>query len=375
MRALTSRSMSRILKSLEYTAHSLRSYVLPSHIRAYNELSKRKDLPDGKLVVFDMVNTQIDNVMGRYLYHIVKDLHDQGYSPVYVSNYRFLATTYRKRYKKKLLEMPFSTISRLSEINRPYLYVTDRQYNPAPANSERVIRVSYAKRRPANETEIPLPFFVHPEISTQPAFPPQVDLGKKRNSRIFFGGNTRPCGYGDGPVNRVYKVMNRVHVMETVKGYIPQEEQCLIQQPFDALPEITFSCVETQYFKIPFDQWMQTMMQADFFLACPGTKMPLCHNLVEALCCGTIPIIQYHRYLSPELKDGINCLTFHDEESFKQALQRAVDMPQEEIQRLRTGALGYYQQHLTEGKFAHKLLNHPAKELALLINAYRTPVA
>ncbi|SHI85620.1 Glycosyltransferase involved in cell wall bisynthesis [Rubritalea squalenifaciens DSM 18772] len=366
--------MASLLKSLEYTSHALRSYVLPSHIRTYAELSKRKGVLDGPLVVFDMVNTQIDNVMGRYLYHIVKDFHTQGYTPHYMANYRFLATVRKKRYKVKLLDMPFSTISSLKEIDRPFIYITDKLIHEQPALAERVIRISYKKRRPENTSEIPLPFFVHPEISTQEEFPPQVDDSKSRNTRIFFGGNTRVSSYGDSSVNQVYKVMNRVHVLETVKSFLPAKQQQMIRESFNELPPITFACVETQHFKIPFAHWLDTIMQADFFLACPGTRMPLCHNLVEALSCGSIPIIQYHKYLTPELIDGENCLTFHDEETLRQAIQRAVEMPETEVLKMRAAALRYYEDNLTEGQFAKRLLDTPSKQITLLLNAYRAPI-
>lgn len=366
--------MPSFLKSLEHTSHVLRSYVLPSHIRAYRELSKLESIPDGKLVVFDITNIQIDHVMGRYLYHIVKDFHSQGYTPLYVSNYHFLATTHHKRYKAKLLEMPFHTISNLTDIDKSYIYITDKTHAKALENASKVIRIDYKTRRPANDSEIPLPFFVHPEVSTLPSFPPAVDMDKTRNSRIFFGGNTRERGYGDGPVNRKYGIMNRVHVMQTVKDYIPEDQQCIIRQVSEEFPKKTFIYVETQHFKVPFAQWLQTIMEADFFVACPGTRMPLCHNLVEALSCGSIPIIQYYRYLNPELVDGKNCLTFHDEASLRIALQKAIDMPQEEILRMRKAALAYYQDNLTEGKFADSLVKSKAKETTLLLNAYRSPI-
>ena len=106
-------------------------------------------------------------------------------------------------------------------------------------------------------------------------------------------------------------------------------------------------------------------MQADFFLACPGTRMPLCHNLIEALSCGSIPIIQYHKYLTPELIDGENCLTFHDEDTLRQAIQRAMEMPETEILKMRAAALRYYEDNLTEGQFAKRLLDTPSKQVTL----------
>ena len=42
---------------------------------------------------------------------------------------------------------------------------------------------------------------------------------------------------------------------------------------------------------------LDALAKADFFLACPGVGMPLCHNLIEAIAAGAIPILQYAAYL------------------------------------------------------------------------------
>ena len=65
-------------------------------------------------------------------------------------------------------------------------------------------------------------------------------------------------------------------------------------------------------FMLQLKRWLEALAKADFFLACPGVLMPLCHNVIESLVAGAIPILQYGSYLSPRLEDGINCLAFRD---------------------------------------------------------------
>ena len=127
---------------------------------------------------------------------------------------------------------------------------------------------------------------------------------------------------------------------------------------------------ETQHCKIPQERWLEALAKADFFLACPGVGMPLCHNVIESLAAGAIPILQYSAYLPPPLEDGVNCLAFSNAAGLREVIERALAMNQQEIQRLRAGVKAYYDAFLAPGRFAKRLLSGPR---VLLLNAYRVP--
>jgi glycosyltransferase involved in cell wall biosynthesis len=135
----------------------------------------------------------------------------------------------------------------------------------------------------------------------------------------------------------------------------------------------SFVLVETQHCKIPPERWLEALSKGDFFLACPGVGMPLCHNLVEAMAAGAIPILQYAAYLSPELKNGENCLTFDDERSLREVTSRALAMTEVEVLELRRGTKLYYDENLAPGRFAKRLLEESGPNPTLLINSYRVP--
>lgn len=85
----------------------------------------------------------------------------------------------------------------------------------------------------------------------------------------------------------------------------------------------------------------------DFFLAPSGVVMPLCHNLVEALFAGCIPILQHAHLMDPPLIDGVHCLSFRDEAGLLAALDRASALDEERIQAMRAEVRRYYEAHLT----------------------------
>lgn len=66
------------------------------------------------------------------------------------------------------------------------------------------------------------------------------------------------------------------------------------------------------------------LASADFFLCQPGEIMPQCHNIVEAMAVGTIPLTNYPDWLSPPLVDGREALVFDTFASLDAAVTRAM---------------------------------------------------
>ena len=357
---------------------SIRSFFAPSHYLSYLRSRQQRvsssNYP-GPVACYDFSSTSIDLDSGRYLFHMVCDFLQTGYRPVYRDRFRFLATLQRKLYKKRLLDFPFATYHNLDEVPRPYVLLTDSWKTPA-GDAQKTIRIDYAERRPSKPHEIALPYFAHPTIQAKHEFSPPTDPAAERPVRIFFAGNTRAKKYSAGPVKEKYLMMPRNQVLQHVRNHLAPAD---IRVPTSnselaRIDRTTFFCAEGRHFRIPFENWLATMRQADFFLACPGVAMPLCHNLLEALLCGTVPILEYHRYLHPALEHGKNCLTYHDRASLIEAINQAIAMPSDQVIALRRGAYDYFQQNCLRGQFVRKLLDNPASEVTLLFNACRTPI-
>ena len=357
---------------------AMRSFVLPAHGITYLTLKRRaaRSNTHPPYACFDFSSTEIDACMGRYLFHLVRDFMHQGYMPLYRDRYRFLATMRYKKYKRKLLGLPFGIYRDIDQIGGPHLLITDNASKTSPA-AMKTIRVDYGERRPADSREEPLPFFVHPHVQSHAAFPPTPDLAAERPVRMFFGGNTNPKKYAAGPVVDKFRMLARVEVLQQARTQVDDMDIFQPNHPtqLQRLNPVVFLCAETQRFRIPFETWLATMQQADFFLACPGAAMPLCHNVIEALACGTIPILQYQDYLHPALVNGRNCLTYHDRGSLAETIRVATTLPQSEVVTLRQGAHAYFREHLRPGALSRRLLTRPCDEVTLLLNAYRVPLA
>ena len=76
-------------------------------------------------------------------------------------------------------------------------------------------------------------------------------------------------------------------------------------------------------YRIPRTGWLDALSRADFFVACPGIEMPLCHNLIEAMGRATVPILEHPEFLDPPLQHNLNCLVFRGREELVRTLEQA----------------------------------------------------
>ncbi len=114
-------------------------------------------------------------------------------------------------------------------------------------------------------------------------------------------------------------------------------------------------------------KWFELLASADFFFCPPGQIMPLCHNIVEAMAVGTIPLTNYPEWLSPPLVDGREALVFDTLESLDVAVGRALAMDQDDIARMRLAVSGYHDEHLDCRRVAERLAARRHEPLRLTI--------
>jgi hypothetical protein len=123
--------------------------------------------------------------------------------------------------------------------------------------------------------------------------------------------------------------------------------------------------VNTRCCEIPVKNWLATVAKASFFLACPGVRYPMSHNLIEALAVGSVPITQYPELFFPALEDGKNCLVYRGEADLTAVVKKAMAMDVEQIRQLSAGAVAYYEAYLDPVITVNKLLEEPQQSVAL----------
>ena len=366
-------------QTLAHSVRKFRSYLVPSHIRTYRSIVRQHPFapvaPGKKVVCLDLSQVQIDRVGGRYLYSLIRDFEALGLLIYYRKNFRFLATMRHKQAKRLLLERSFRIYNSVGDFpeNLIAAEITDRTDAPM-VPGHRQVRIKYERRWPDSGREVPLTFFVYFLMHDRLLATPAPALDAPRPWRIFFAGRAVGRIYGTDILPREFGKMSRGQILKALETSLPEDRLWRIESDSalaDQSPRCGFVRSVSERFEIPPAQWFGILARADFFLACPGTEMPLCHNLVEALSRGTVPILEHPEFLDPPLRHNVNCLAFSGPEQLIKVAENAFQLRHDGISRLRTGAYEYYQKHLAPGKFAERLLAHPSQCVDLLWDAYR----
>ena len=204
-----------------------------------------------------------------------------------------------------------------------------------------------------------MPYPVHP-VHTAPNLEERLAglRATPRRLRIFFSGET--AGYTRNRVTYPAVKLPRHEIIQTVLARMGDNAIFVQDQPtFDRLLAAGHlrKCVimDTSKVRIADENWLGVLSAADFFLAPPGIVMPMCHNAIEALAVGAVPIINYAEWFDPALEHGRDCIAFDNKDALINSLNSALAMDEAEITELRAGALAYYDTHLTNRSFLASL--------------------
>jgi len=365
-------------KLLESGVRKLRPLLLPKYRQAFAAMVARgmNERREGEeIVCCDFSNPAIDSVGGRYYFSLIRDLIDAGFFPVFIARRATLSSFGTSRIQAMLSKERMGVISSIKDLNEPFFLITDSVAATSPYLKQ-AVKINYQHRLCENPDEMAFPVFVHPQITVKATLPFVYDINTPRPARVFFGGNTEKGKYDKNIIRDTYHMLSRREMLHEVIATLSPDE---IHRPALATEWLAsrdhqfFVLCETPHCMTPPERWLEVLAKADFFLAGVGVGMPLCHNLIEALAAGAIPILQYADYLTPPLEDGLNCLAFSDATGLREIIRRIMVMNQDELHLMKTGVRRYYEEFLAPGRFSQRLLADSLAPKVLLMNAYRVP--
>lgn len=283
------------------------------------------------------------NIFHRYLLDLMLMLRDQGFTirlrhrPSLIGNW---STHLLFRFVPHI-QLYFNNANRAGDLlftdnvhNTEGIFLDPDYFNPAPADPNTYI--------------LPMPMvdsLYSKGLHTW--FPRWEELERKR--KLFFVGNMDPAyDHASDHLAMRFGCFSRNHLIQLIlDGYRDRILRPSSPAELHSDHPKDIVLVDRKVVNIPHGSLRPTMARHDLFLAASGVIMPLCHNVIEALSVGCIPIIQHPSLLSPKLEHGVNCLAFDDEAGLKLILDRLPDMRDEEILRMRQNALHYYKTNLS----------------------------
>ncbi len=325
-----------------------------------------KKLPSNdRKVLFTLENLEPDQDVPRYQYLIINYFAEAAYN-VYIYKKTdpdfFVALGPYGRYLYAAKNVKF--ITALPEETGETVYVFDHE-TPDESMLKRPWKklVYFNSLKPLSwqigRESINIPYTMSPDIYH---YGQHRQLERFRNNprkvRAFFAGNTDKVYYNN-PILKKYGQMTRLEGMDALLSsgrkitYQPGKKAFYqLMRSSGCSPE----CVICDFsnFKIPPGLWLDFLSRSDFFICFSGTDFPMCHNAIESMAVGTIPILSYGDWFDPPLEHDRNAILYSGKEDLIKKIDMVMGLSREEITRIQENVIRYYEEHLSPQSFVRR---------------------
>lgn len=335
------------------------------------------------MIYVDIEEKELYRNLGRYIYNLLYFLTHTGNKAAFLKEMSFLEYCELDRYGRdiyKLDNVIFS--SKIPYKTEDKILVSDRNLQErSPKKWKKVIQLNYNISLPRTRSNswILMPFTMHPRIYLEGKLECLQEIrNTSRKMRIFFAGNTNYRKYSGSDILKKFDILPRSLIIQSIASGL--ESEVLFMEDNNQMQGLlngayTQKCVFLTFtdkdkgFTIQQKNWLEVLSKSEFFICPPGTTMPLCHNAIEAMAVGTIPIINYTEWFVPPLEHMKNCIRFSNEEDLVEQVKDVITMEQTKIDELRENVIEYYENHLSPTSFMEQMLHAPSDEMTLFVNA------
>jgi hypothetical protein len=200
-------------------------------------------------------------------------------------------------------------------------------------------RLHFASVFPRNKST--LPYFKHPALCW-PKDEMHFDKSEDRKGFIFFAGNINPDLYNNSCFTQTYGIPNRYEVFNLLRQQSFTLEDAFFQEenPDHQGKLLIHTLQRNSLVGYNYNRYLRSF---SFMVCAPGVSMPLCHNLVEALAFGCIPIFSYPEWMPLGLESGHNCFIYKNLQELSNILVLCNKLTVQDISLMRKHVYSYYQ--------------------------------
>jgi len=185
-----------------------------------------------------------------------------------------------------------------------------------------------------------LPYIMHPGNYLQPEI-----KTLPKNIGILMSGNFEKKIYNTNVIPDNFGMLNRWQIYQEVLKHnklllITGDE--LVKDLMSGKFKRNFVLMKWQSGAISTEKWRYYLSSADFIFCAPGMTMPICHNVLEAMSVGVIPILNYPHWLNPSLKESFNCLIYNDICDIEIIVDKALSLSENKKNEMKENVIEYY---------------------------------
>lgn len=361
--------MGRILNKLKRVLHLCRRAVqIPILFTAYLKVSLQqilKKLPENnKTILFTLEDDRLfrdGDGSGRYAYMTLNIFSNGGYNVYLYKKMSFTKYWQLGKYGRLIYSVHnLKIIDTLPQNTENMIYAFDTYVKEA-VMQKWVKKVYVNILKPAEYVMgkmVWISYYLHPLLYKYK----QNEIvhmfrDNKRKIKIFFGGNLAEKYYSNKNLKTYFNQLTRIEGIRAVSELEGSVELYNDRNIFDTrLKSKNYinKCLILQTdhtFPIKPVNWLDYVSSADFFLCLSGTDLPMCHNAIESMAVGTIPIIGYPDWFFPPLEHRKNAILYSGKEDLNEKVKEVLAMSQEEIGGMRQNVIAYHQANLTDNSF------------------------
>ena len=190
------------------------------------------------------------------------------------------------------LDTSFSSLTEIGELQRSGKLGSELLHHPSVTSRgtseiDAELDIDYFQTRTDNR----LPIWGHPkfnELKERPA---------SKIRQVVFAGSHRSAYRGFNEA--LWSMPNRLDQLVYIEHHIPE--------------------IQVHHWIPNNEEYAQLLAESSHFLCLPGYKMPLCHNLYEAIEFGCVPIVHssYRTWLEPPLKKATQAFEYSTMDELK----------------------------------------------------------
>ncbi len=360
---------------LEYKGLYQAYKLFPEYLY-YNFINFFKINQKNKPTIF--VNFEKENTSNsRDLYTALNAFSMAGFNVNFFRKIRFKDYVGLDPYVRLIYSIEnIKMVNKIPQESKDIVYMSDTNHkSDLKKKWKKTIDVEYDISLDCNTIKKPIffPFPMHPLVYKLNLHENVNKLREtERKVRIFFAGAIYHKWYFE-LADSIKDILIRPEVIDTIiKDLNGNKILIKNKESFNTIFNNNYinKCViiDTDDFKINIKNWLSTLSKSDFFL-CPPGDWPMCHNIIEAMAVGTIPITNYANWLNPSLKDMENCITFNTKKDLIKKIKLVFEMDQEKIMQMKKNVISYYENYYNPLHFINSNILNEEDYIKMIIIA------
>jgi hypothetical protein len=258
------------------------------------------------------------------------------------------------------------------------LVITDRpaRVPPEVRAAAKVFELRYDLYRADNSGAMCYPILFHPDYHfrrVEENLLSRAPSSERRIAALFVG--SVGDNYDKAETKEFFHINTRLETINFIKEHI-KADRLFIPKTKEEFYTAFYAgelndkavIIESSKFSLRGEEYFDLLLASRFFIYMCGAMWPYCHNQIESMASGAIPVTQFPEIFAPPFEDGKNALAFSTLPDLITLLENICSgaYAESKISAMRNGILDYYKEHLSFDSFKKQVMEADSSQLKIV---------